>query len=260
MTGGERFVRIIAIANQKGGVGKTTTALSLAAALAEMNRRVLLVDFDPQANATTGLGFSSTELPCNVYTCLFGRDNPANAILQSRERNLALLPSSINLAGAELELATVDRREYALQRLLAAIDGSYDYAIVDSPPSLGLLTLNALTAAHEVLVPIQSEYYALEGLTHLLHTISLVKQRLNPGLTLLGILVTMFDRRTILSAQVKEDLLRHFGETVFTAIIPRSVRLSEAPSYGKTILEYDTLSAGAEAYRQLAKEVEQRGH
>jgi chromosome partitioning protein len=152
----------------------------------------------------------------------------------------------------------MDRREYVLQSLLASLDGSWDYIIIDSPPSLGLLTLNTLTAAHEVIVPIQSEYYALEGLTNLLRTISLVKQRLNPELALLGILVTMFDKRTLLSAQVKDELVKHFGETVFTAVIPRSIRMSEAPSYGKTILEYDTLSTGAEAYRQLAKEVEHR--
>jgi chromosome partitioning protein len=252
-------VRIIAIANQKGGVGKTTTALSLAAALAELNHRVLLVDFDPQANATTGLGVDISGLPSDIYTCLLSGDSLLKAVQPSHERNLSLVPSSINLAGAELELAGVDRREYVLQGRIAELDGSYDYIIIDSPPSLGLLTLNALTAAHEVIVPIQSEYYALEGLTHLLRTISLVKQRLNPDLALLGILVTMFDKRTILSAQVKDELVRHFGDTVFTAVIPRSVRMSEAPSYGKTILEYDTLSAGAEAYRHLAKEVEHRG-
>jgi len=252
-------VRIIAIANQKGGVGKTTTALSLAAALAELNHRVLLVDFDPQANATTGLGVDISGLPSDIYTCLLSGDSLLKAVQPSRERNLSLVPSSINLAGAELELAGVDRREYVLQNRIAELDGSYDYIIIDSPPSLGLLTLNALTAAHEVIVPIQSEYYALEGLTHLLRTISLVKQRLNPDLALLGILVTMFDKRTILSAQVKDELVKHFGDTVFTAVIPRSVRMSEAPSYGKTILEYDTLSAGAEAYRHLAKEVEHRG-
>jgi chromosome partitioning protein len=251
-------VRIIAIANQKGGVGKTTTALSLAASLAERNHRVLLVDFDPQANATTGLGLNAAELASNIYTCLLSDDPIENTIQPTHEHNLSLVPSSINLAGAELELAGMDRREYVLQSRLASLDGSWDYVIIDSPPSLGLLTLNTLTAAHEVIVPIQSEYYALEGLTHLLRTISLVKQRLNPGLALLGILVTMFDKRTILSGQVKDELVKHFGDTVFTAVIPRSIRMSEAPSYGKTILEYDTLSTGAEAYRQLAKEVESR--
>lgn len=251
-------MRTIAIANQKGGVGKTTTALSLAAALAELNHRVLLIDFDPQANATTGLGFNAAELPANVYTCLLSDDPIDKAILATRERNLSLVPSSINLAAAEVELAGMEQREYVLRTTLLPLDGSWDYLIIDSPPSLGLLTLNALTAAHEVIVPIQSEYYALEGLTHLLRTISLVKQRMNPDLTLLGILVTMYDKRTILSAQVKEELDKHFGETVFAAVIPRSIRMSEAPSYGKTILEYDTLSTGAEAYRRLAKEVEYR--
>jgi chromosome partitioning protein len=252
-------VRIIAVANQKGGVGKTTTALSLAASLAELDHPVLLVDFDPQANATTGLGIDAAGLSSTIYTCLLSGDPVARAIQPTRERNLSLVPSSINLAGAELELAGMDRREYVLQNCLAELNGTYDYIIIDSPPSLGLLTLNALTAAHEVIVPIQSEYYALEGLTHLLRTISLVRQRLNPDLTLLGILITMFDKRTILSAQVKDELVKHFADTVFTSVIPRSVRMSEAPSYGKTILEYDTLSAGAEAYRQLAKEVEHRG-
>src|SRR5450830_1492505 len=232
----ERLVRIIAIANQKGGVGKTTTALSLAASLAELNHHVLLVDFDPQANATTGLGINAAQLTSNIYTCLLSGDPIEKAIQPSHEHNLSLVPSSINLAGAELELAGMDRREYVLQIRLASLDGSWDYIIIH----------------------IQSEYYALEGLTHLLRTISLVKQRLNPNLALLGILVTMFDKRTILSAQVKDELVKHFGETVFTAVIPRSIRMSEAPSYGKTILEYDTLSTGAEAYRQLAKEVESR--
>ena len=252
-------MRIIAVANQKGGVGKTTTALSLAASLAELNHPVLLVDFDPQANATTGLGIDVAGLSSTIYTCLLSGDPVTRAIQPSREHNLSLVPSSINLAGAELELAGMDRREYVLQGCLTELDGAYDYIIIDSPPSLGLLTLNALTAAHEVIVPIQSEYYALEGLTHLLRTISLVRQRLNPDLTLLGILITMFDKRTILSAQVKDELVKHFADTVFTSVIPRSVRMSEAPSYGKTILEYDTLSAGAEAYRQLAREVEHRG-
>lgn len=253
-------MRTIAIANQKGGVGKTTTALSLAASLAELNRHVLLIDFDPQANATTGLGFNAAELSSNIYTCLLSSDAILDAILPTHERNLSLIPSSINLAAAEVELASMEHREFVLRDTLLPLDGAWDYVIIDSPPSLGLLTLNTLTAAHEVIVPIQSEYYALEGLTHLLRTISLVKQRMNPDLTLLGILVTMYDKRTILSAQVKEELDKHFGETVFSSVIPRSIRMSEAPSYGKTILEYDTLSTGAEAYRRLAKEVEHREH
>ncbi|MGB9666993.1 MAG: ParA family protein [Candidatus Cryosericum sp.] len=253
-------MRTIAIANQKGGVGKTTTALSLAASLAELNRRVLLIDFDPQANATTGLGFNAAELASNIYTCLLSSDAVLDAVLPTHERNLSLIPSSINLAAAEVELAGMEHREFVLRDTLLPLDGAWDYAIIDSPPSLGLLTLNTLTAAHEVIVPIQSEYYALEGLTHLLRTISLVKQRMNPDLTLLGILITMYDKRTILSAQVKEELDKHFGETVFSSVIPRSIRMSEAPSYGKTILEYDTLSTGAEAYRRLAKEVEHREH
>ena len=251
-------MRTIAVANQKGGVGKTTTPLSLSAALAELGHHVLLVDFDPQANATTGLGLNAAELSATVYTVLLSGDPVAAAIRSTAEHNLSLLPSSIDLAGAELELAGMNQREHVLERTLGTLDGSWDYIIIDSPPSLGLLTLNVLTAAREVIVPIQSEYYALEGLTHLLRTISMVKARLNPDLALLGILVTMFDKRTILSAQVKDELVKHFGDTVFTAVIPRSVRMSEAPSYGKTILEYDALSSGAEAYRQLAKEVESR--
>ncbi|MBC7341393.1 MAG: ParA family protein [Clostridia bacterium] len=247
--------RVIAVANQKGGVGKTTTAVNLGAALALRGRRVLLVDIDPQANATSGVGVRKEDVREGTYDSLIGR-LPLRAVIRPTEiGGLDLAPSSIQLAGAEVELVGEERREYRLRAALEGVRGRYDYLLIDCPPSLGLLTLNGLVAADSVLIPIQCEYYALEGLGQLMRTVELVQKGLNPGLQLEGVLLTMFDARTNLAIQVVEQVKEHFRDKVFKTIVPRNVRLSEAPSFGQPVVTYDARCRGAEVYRELAEEV-----
>jgi chromosome partitioning protein len=245
----------LAILNQKGGVGKTTTAINLSADLAQLGKDVLLVDLDPQANTTSGLGIDKTRT-LTSYEVLFNPSLLAESLVPTRTEHLYLLPSNANLASAELDLAQTERREFKLQTALNL--APHDYIIIDCPPSLGLLTINALTAAESVIIPVQAEYYALEGLGQLLHVIQRVRETLNPKLELLGVLLTMFDKRTSLSAQVYNELKEHLENKLFSTVIPRNVRLAEAPSYGLTINEYDKWSKGARAYKQLVKEVNKR--
>ena len=248
--------KIIAVVNQKGGVGKTTTAINVAAQLAGAKTSVLLVDLDPQGNATSGLGIPKEQAAQTTYEVICGGTLLPNAVQESHVAQLFVLPANANLAGAEVELVGTARREFALQRALQA--ASYDYVIIDCPPSLGLLTINGLTAATSVLIPVQAEYYALEGLSQLLNTIQAVRGSTNPGLDLLGIALTMFDRRNSLSEQVQKEVEDYFGDKLFASVIPRNVRLAEAPSYGRTIYEHDRWSKGARAYKALAREVQAR--
>lgn len=248
-------MKVIAIANQKGGVGKTTTSVNLSACLADLGKKVLLVDLDPQGNSTSGFGFDKTKIKQSVYDVLVNDVPIEGVILQTKIENLMLLPATIQLAGAEIELVSIMSRETKLKRVLDKVKYSYDYVIIDCPPSLGLLTINSLTAANSVLVPIQCEFYALEGLSQLMNTITLVQKNLNPALSLEGVVLTMFDARTNLSIQVVDEVKNHFRHKVYQTIIPRNVRLSEAPSHGQPITRYDPKSKGAEVYTDLAKEV-----
>ena len=247
--------RISAIANQKGGVGKTTTAINLSACLAEAGKKVLTIDLDPQGNTTRGLGVNKAEQEHTTYELLIGEDPVEVCLLKEVLPNLDMLPSNINLSGAEIEMIGIEQKEFVLKKEIDKIRDQYDFVIIDCPPSLNMLTVNAMTTADTVLVPIQCEYYALEGLSQLIHTINLVKQRLNPVLELEGVVFTMYDARTNLSLQVVENVKSSLKNTVYKTIIPRNVRLAEAPSHGMPITLYDTRSAGAESYRLLAEEV-----
>ena len=250
--------RILAIANQKGGVGKTTTTVNLGTALAAVGRQVLIIDLDPQSNATTGFGINPAAAAHTSYELVLGETTPAEAALDTRIPGLSIVSSTVDLSGAELELVGAERREYRLRGALSRNSGDPDYILIDCPPALGLLTLNALTAANAVLVPLQCEYYALEGLSHLIRTIDRVREAFNPGLGIQGVVLTMFDKRNNLSAMVAEDARSHLGDKVYRTVIPRNVRISEAPSHGAPVLLYDMNSAGAQAYIQLAGEVIRR--
>jgi len=247
--------RIIAVVNQKGGVGKTTTAMNLAAFLAELGKFVLLVDMDPQGNATSGLGFERASLEHGMYEALAKQKRIHDVIRNTTHEGLRVAPGTPELAGANIELVDVDRREFQLADLLAEVHHAYDYIIIDCPPSLGLLTINSLAASSEILIPVQAEYYALEGLGQLLQTIALVKEHLKPELEILGAVITMFDKRTKLSEDVMGEIYKYFPDRIFRAVIPRTVRLAEAPSFGQTILQYEPRGKGARAYERLAREI-----
>ena len=247
--------RILAVANQKGGVGKTTTAVNLATALAATLKKVLIIDLDPQGNASTGLGVKRAARQETIYNLLIGDAYIADVITPTMVPGLSVVPSSVDLSGAELELIDVPRREYRLKSVLAEVSSDFDYILIDCPPALGLLTLNAFCAAHSVLVPLQCEFYALEGLSHLVKTVNRIKRAFNPELEIQGVVLTMYDRRNNLSDMVAADVRNHFGDKVYETVIPRNVRVSEAPSFGKPVLLYDWRCAGSQAYIHLASEV-----
>ena len=247
--------RIIAIANQKGGVGKTTTAINLSACLAEAGKKVLVIDLDPQGNTTSGLGIDKSELENTVYELILDECTAKEAMVRTDIENLFILPANVNLAGAEIELLDIDNKEYTLREAIDYVQEEFEYIIIDCPPSLNMLTVNAMTTANTVLVPIQCEYYALEGLSQLIHTINLVQERLNPKLQIEGVVFTMYDVRTNLSNQVVDTVKENLDTKIYNTMIPRNIRLAEAPSYGIPINMYDSKSAGAESYRNLAKEI-----
>ena len=247
--------KIIAIANQKGGVGKTTTSINLSASLAAKGKRVLVIDTDPQGNTTSGFGVDKNDLEDTIYELILGECSIRDCIITDVIPNISVVPSNVNLAAAEIELIGVDKKEYILKNEVDYIKDDYDFIIIDCPPSLNMLTINSMTTADSVIVPIQCEYYALEGLSQLIHTINLVKERLNPDLDIEGVVFTMYDSRTNLSLQVVENVKQNLNQKVYKTLIPRNIRLAEAPSYGMPINMYDAKSAGAEAYMQLADEV-----
>jgi len=249
------MAQVISIVNQKGGVGKTTTAVNLGAYLSHLGKRVLLIDIDPQANATSGLGIDHRSLDHGIYEAIIGHKPIFDVIKRTVQKDYHLAPATLSLAGAGVELVGLEEREYRLKKIIGLLRDEFDYIIIDGPPSLGLLTVNGLTASDNVIIPIQSEYYALEGLSQLLETISLVQNHLNPNLGIMGALITMFDKRNKLSGQIMEELYRYFPNRIFRSVIPRSVRLAEAPSYGRSILHYNHKSRGGKAYENLAREI-----